>query len=285
MGQLKILLRPNFERENTAQVLREAITGLLGLGAAPMLSGRDAAALGGADTRGCIVGGDDSLLAACDILMAVGGDGTVLRAAGDAIRAGKPLVGVNTGRVGFLTQLEPGELDLLSQLVAGDYKLYEPMLLEALVTEEGRQASYTALNDIVIRREDTNRILTIDVHDGESLVMRQRADGIIFATPTGSTAYSLSAGGPVVSPELSAVILTPICPYGISGASLVLPPGHTYTVTEQGGQHCGFTLAVDGQHYGCHHRIEITRSPCGIRLIDLGHRGFYDNMNGKLMNC
>jgi NAD+ kinase len=277
---MKILLKPNLERRNTADVLREIVTRLVGFGAVPMLAEPDLAALG--DAPGCVAGDGEALLADCDVLMSVGGDGTMLAEAVDAIRADKPIIGINSGHVGFMAQLEPSELDELERLVNGRYKIRNRMLIDAIVESDGKRQSFTALNDVVMRCEDANRILTFNVHKYKKLVLNQRADGIIFATPTGSTAYSLSAGGPVVSPNLPALLLTPICPHGTFRCSLVLTPTGTYTVTEAGEDKPGFMVSVDGRHHGCYHKVEIMRSQREIKFIDLEYRDFYRNLSEKL---
>ena len=280
MNGLKVLIRPNFKRQNTASVLHEAIEKLKAFGAVPMLGQADLQVCG----MDCITGDSEQLLHDCDVLMTVGGDGTVLNAAPDAIRADKPLIGINSGHIGFLTQLELSELNLLERLARREYKVQGRMLIEAVVvSDHGEKRSYIALNDIVMRCEDANRILTFSVSAGGRQILRQRADGVIFATPTGSTAYSLSAGGPVVSPDLSAMVLTPICPHGTFRCSLVLPPDAVYTVAEEGERTPGFKLATDGTHHGCYYKAQIMRSQREIKLIDLQYRDFYQNLNIKLI--
>ena len=279
MNRLKVLIRPNLKRENTVQVLHEVVLKLTEFGAVPMLKQADMATC---EVSNCITGDAEELLAECDVLLCIGGDGTVLVCAQDAIRADKPLIGVNGGRVGFLTQIEKSELGLLERLARREYKVQGRMLIEVLVKSDGEEHSYTALNEVVMRCEDANRILTFSVSESERLLLRQRADGVIFATPTGSTAYSLSAGGPIVSPDLPVVVLTSICPHGTFRRSLVLPPDGIYTVTEEGGQSTGFIVSVDGVNRGCYHKAEIIRSQREIKMIDLGCRDFYRNLSIKL---
>ncbi|MCL2069228.1 MAG: NAD(+)/NADH kinase [Oscillospiraceae bacterium] len=262
-------------------MLRATVETLVSFGMIPMLSKQDHARLG--EISGCVSGDEAILLRDCDILMSVGGDGTMLNAAGDAIRVDKPLIGVNSGHVGFLAQVEPSELHELGRLMKGRYRIRKRMLIDAVVEKEGERRSFTALNDVVMRCENANRILTFNVHkDRNKLVLSQRADGIIFSTPTGSTAYSLSAGGPVVSPNLPAMLLTPICPHGTFRCSLVLTPTGTYTVTEAGEEKPGFMVSVDGCHHGCYHKVNIVRSQREIKFIDLGFRDFYKNLSEKL---
>lgn len=227
---------------------------------------------------------------ACDIVIPIGGDGTVMRAARDAARAGKPIIGVNAGRVGFLTQLEAHELAELEKLFTGQYKVTSRVMLSAKIETEGGNVSaksYIALNDVVVRHGDTDRIISFEVRCGERLVASHRADGVIFSTPTGSTAYSMSAGGPVVSPELDLIIMTAICPhYTAFSSSLVLSPQNAYTVRETAASgDSGMYVSLDGVRVcrlGKNGSVTISRSDIVAKFIDLGLREFYGNLNEKL---
>lgn len=243
----------------------------------------------------------------CDIVIPVGGDGTVMRSAREAARHGKPVLGVNAGRVGFLTQLENHELAELEKLFTGSYALYDRMMLDAVLENPETTGEYTAINDVVISHGESGRVVDIEVRKAEMLIARHRGDGVIFSTPTGSTAYSMSAGGPVVSPELSLILMTAICPFSRLGNSLVLSPESVYTVREANvkydenkvvdidninGSNSGDTvnsgglfLARDGRHAGRLERggaVHIGRSKTVARFIDLGLREFFENFNQKL---
>ena len=283
MNHISVLIRPNLMRRNTTQVLLQIIKKLRDFNIVPMLSSEDAQCL--EECVDCVIADDAKLLADCNIIMTVGGDGTVLRAVRDAVNTDKPLIGVNAGNVGFLTQIESSELELLERLAKSEYTVSGRMLLETEFQTDKGTTTAIALNDIVMRREDVNHTLSMSVHQGERLVLRQRADGIIFATPTGSTAYSLSAGGPVVFPDMNVCLLTPICSHGTFRCSLVLPPDETYTVTETGvHEKTGFAVSADGYFLGVCNKVEIRRSQKQVKLIDLGCRSFYQNMNDKLVH-
>lgn len=224
---------------------------------------------------------------ACDIVISVGGDGTVMRAACGAARAGKPILGVNAGRVGFLTQLEAHELGELERLFTGQYKIMSRMMLSAVIENGENIESYTALNDVVARHGDTDRIVSFEVCCGEKLVASHRADGVIFATPTGSTAYSMSAGGPVASPELDLILMTAICPhYSAFHSSLALPPQYEYTVRETGASGgSGMYISLDGLRVcklSPQGSVTVSRSCDSAKFIDLSLREFYSNLNEKL---
>lgn len=224
-------------------------------------------------------------LSACDIVIPVGGDGTVMRCASEAARHGKPVLGVNAGKLGFLTQLEADEVAALEKLFTGGYRLYQRMMLDAVLEHNGETRVFTALNDIVARHNDPGRLVEFEVFQDEIPVARQRADGVIFATPTGSTAYSMSAGGPVVSPELSLILMTAICPHSRLGNALVLSPEGVYTVRETHRRGGGMHVMIDGHEIGelqGGEILTIRRSATVATFIDLGLREFFENLNQKL---
>jgi NAD+ kinase len=236
---------------------------------------------------GCVIGEASALLDSCDILMPVGGDGTLIRAAHDAVHAEKPIIGVNTGRLGFLTQLEDGEVEGLTLLRDGNYTIQERMMLEGSVTAgDGGAGSFLALNDIVISRSQLEGIADMEVHGGGRLITRQRGDGMIFSTPTGSTGYSLSAGGPVADPELELILLTAICPHGTFRCSLALPADREYTAREHiVNRDGGLIVTADGRHIArisANEEIRIKRHGRKVRFIDLGMHDFFRRLGEKL---
>ena len=167
----------------------------------------------------------DRIGAGVDALAVLGGDGTLLRAMPHAVGAGIPLFGVNLGRVGFLTEVETGlddQADALERamraLAAGDYFVEERMLLSVSIAgggEAAEQAERIALNDAVIARDATGGVLALDAYLDDTLIDHYVADGLVVSTPTGSTAYSLSAGGPIVAPDVACMVLSPICPHSL----------------------------------------------------------------------
>ena len=171
------------------------------------------------------------LVATADLVFAFGGDGTLLRAVRLVATAGRetPVIGVNLGSLGFLTQIAEEELgDVLSHLDPGDLPSSSRMMLE--VSVRGREGSVLALNDVVISKGADSRIMSFEARVDGEVVTRYAADGLILATPSGSTAYSVSAGGPVVTPRVEAIILTPICPHSLSMRSCVIPPSSAVEV-------------------------------------------------------
>lgn len=152
----------------------------------------------------------------------MGGDGTILHGVKHAVGHDKPVLGVNTGRLGYLAQVEADEIRILSRLAADDYAIQQRMLLEIRVGEDGDPLY--ALNDVVISKGDLARMVDLDISGDGQAIGSYRADGVILATPTGSTAYSLSAGGPIVDPSIDTIIVTPICPHSLNDRAVLLSP-------------------------------------------------------------
>lgn len=160
-----------------------------------------------------------------DLIIAIGGDGTMLHAAGLAYGQDVPLLGVNRGRLGFLADITPGEmLESVDQVLAGNFSLESRLLLEATLERDGQSDSRAvALNDVVLQRRETGRMLDFETRIATRFVNAHSGDGLIVATPTGSTAYALSCGGPIIEPALDAVVVVPVCPHTLSDRPLVVP--------------------------------------------------------------
>jgi len=183
-----------------------------------------------------------------DLIIVLGGDGTLLSAA-RAIRSREvPLFPVNLGGLGFLTAITIDEIfPELERAFRGEHRIGKRKLLEAdLIRGEQTVGHYEALNDVVVTKADIARIIDLDAHVDQMFVCRYKADGLIVATPTGSTAYSLSAGGPIIFPSVSAICLTPICPHMLTNRPVIVPETSTIRITSQAEDHEAF-LTIDGQ--------------------------------------
>jgi len=183
-----------------------------------------------------------------DLIIVLGGDGTLLSAA-RAIRSREvPLFPVNLGGLGFLTAITIDEIfPELERAFRGEHRIGKRKLLEAdLIRGEQTVGHYEALNDVVVTKADIARIIDLDAHVDQMFVCRYKADGLIVATPTGSTAYSLSAGGPIIFPSVSAICLTPICPHILTNRPVIVPETSTIRITSQAEDHEAF-LTIDGQ--------------------------------------
>lgn len=195
----------------------------------------------------CSVASLETLASTVDVVIVLGGDGTLLHAARLIGANGIPIIGINLGSLGFLTEVKLDEMyAALEGLLAGRYDIEERMLLNVEVIREGAiAAQYLALNDAVINKGALARIIELEVRANAQLVLSTRSDGLIISTPTGSTAYSLSAGGPILYPTLDAVVIAPICPHSLTNRPLVIPDRHEVEVYLHRGQ--DVMLTVDGQ--------------------------------------
>ena len=216
-----------------------------------------------------------------DALIALGGDGTLLRAAQEAVRTNAPLLGIN---MGFLTETEPDCLETaVKALMEERYTLENRMLLRIDRLHTGE--SYLALNDVVVNRGGYARLITLDAFAGEEIVGHYVADGLIVATPTGSTGYSLSAGGPVIHPAVDCVVITPICAHSLQHRPVVVPGNEKIRLALQGDEESGVVVQVDGQTR-CMLRpgedVLIARAEEKVRLVRLSPRRFFPLVREKL---
>jgi NAD+ kinase len=220
-----------------------------------------------------------------DLAVVLGGDGTLLSVA-RRLRPGTPILGVNLGSLGFLTELGRDELyPALTGVLAGRFELESRALVDVeLERAAGTKATFRFLNDAVIAKSALSRIIQLTVHVDGRLVVSYRSDGLIISTPTGSTAYNLSAGGPIVHPLLPVVLLTPICPHTFSMRPLVVPGGSRIEVTLDT-QREEVYLTLDGQEgtgLGFGDTIRVRPSEAQVRLIKVSERTFYDGIRDKL---
>lgn len=221
-----------------------------------------------------------------DVLICFGGDGTILHAAKDANPYRIPILGVNMGSVGFMAELEHSELSLLSRLVSGKYEVEERMMLEAVVKREGKVVfSETALNDAVLTKGAVARVLDLEVTGDRVMISSFSGDGLIVCTPTGSTAYSMAAGGPIVEPSARNIIVTPICAHSLRVKPMVLDRNRTVGIRlEQGSRRSAYLSVDGGRAYKVlsGDRVEVRRSEQVTRLIKLTGRSFYELIHQKL---
>ena len=220
-----------------------------------------------------------------DLLLVFGGDGTMLHAARQIAGSKTPILGVNIGSLGFLTAVPSDKIaEALKHVWAGEYKFESRALIEATGFCHKKKIRELALNDIVITRGAVTRLIALDVSVNGELITRYRCDGLIVSSPTGSTAYSLAAGGAVVLPTADVFALTPICPHALSNRSIILPLSATIRVKAINTQPAAF-LNADGQIVGeldASDEITIRRSRHSVRLMRLAHGSFLEAMRRKL---
>jgi len=235
------------------------------------------------------LGGDNGVLqpgAPADLVVVLGGDGTLLSVA-RLYAGGPPILGVNLGRLGFLTEVPRDELyPALVEVLAGRFQLDSRSMFDVLLERTtGERISYRALNDAVIAKASLARIIELVVEVDRRLVSRYRADGLVVSTPTGSTAYNLSAGGPILHPHLPVAVLSPICPHTLTLRPLVVPDSSVVEVIlETPGEKVHLT--IDGQE-GCEmnrgDRLRITRAAESVRLArTLQPRSIFEGLRSKL---
>ena len=221
-----------------------------------------------------------------DLLICFGGDGTILHAARDATLHGVPILGVNMGSVGFMAELERGELALLAPVAQGHYSIEERMMLDVRVYRgEKLICQDLALNDAVISKGSVARVAEMEVLADQIQVTTVTGDGVIVATPTGSTAYSMSAGGPIVEPSSHCIVITPVCAHRLTVRAMVLAQERVVTGRLPKGNRKHLYLSVDGGkaiRLTGGDRVEMSRSAHSTKLALLGNRSFYQVINQKL---
>jgi len=218
-------------------------------------------------------------------VLALGGDGTFLRAARCVAPFRVPVLGINMGTLGFLTEVEVSEIEeAMEKLFQGKYWLEERMMLEAKIKRnEEIIETFLGLNDVVINKGPLARMNTLKIYVDKEYVTTYKADGVIFSSPTGSTAYSLSAGGPIVYPEIEVIILTPICPHTLDARPIVLPPDKTVCVKII--NQAESMLTIDGQSgfkLKRNDEITIAKAPYYVSMIRIKEKRFFTILREKI---
>jgi len=228
-----------------------------------------------------------ALAGQADLIVAVGGDGTMLHAASVAGNSGVPLLGVNRGRLGFLADVSPTEmLESIDKILAGEYTSESRLRLQATLTSpDGEICTAQALNDVVLQRFDTGRMLDFETRIADRFVNSHMGDGLIVATPTGSTAYALSCGGPIIEPMLDAIVVVPICPHTLSDRPVVIPTSQHIDVKLRERENTNAEVSVDGHTLGILEpgaSLRIAESPSRITLIHPPGYDYYEILRSKL---
>ncbi|MCL2031123.1 MAG: NAD(+)/NADH kinase [Oscillospiraceae bacterium] len=276
-----VLLFPNENKDAGLTVTRAAVSVLRGLGMTCLIPDALAGLDSGAEARPL-----DEALERAEMIISVGGDGTLLRAARAAMRRGLPLLGINAGRTGFLTELERDETHLLSRVAAGDYSIDCRALLETTLMRKSEETGLAlALNDVVVTRGGCAQAMMIDLLVDGRVMSSLLADGLIVATPTGSTAYSMSAGGPVVEPDADCIVVTPICPHALYAHSFVLSARRELVLRPLRLEERPAFVTVDGAKpvdLEPGDRLRVRRSARVVEIVRLKERHFYDVISDKL---
>lgn len=280
---MKISIFPNFNNDGVLQTCEEICKELDKLGVEYSV-----AKCNESDETGTLPLFFDTneLIENCDIVIVVGGDGTTLNVAKAASLHNKLTLGINAGRLGFMSGLERDELSLLNRLVSGEYEVEERMMINARLLSENGIQNFICLNDAVITRGDLARLIDVTVKSDGRVITKNRADGMIIATPTGSTAYSMAAGGPVVSPDNSCFVVTPICPHSLVNRSIVFSSDKELEITVENDKNNTSYLSIDGEKSVTvtkNSKIIISKSEYVAKLIKIKPDSFYEILNKKLL--
>lgn len=229
----------------------------------------------------------DKLCAAADFIVVLGGDGTIIDCLKRSAASRTPVIGVNLGRLGFLAEIEPDEIELLDRVIDGKFRTEErEMLFVQLFSENGKKrfADFAA-NEAVIANGSISKIIDLQISEKGIPITNVRADGLILSTPTGSTAYSLSAGGPIIDPRLKCICLTPICPHSLTMRPVVFPENSVIDVKYIPQREKNLFLTIDGRkniemNFG--DRVTVTKANRAPLLIRIKDHSFYDKLSTKL---
>jgi NAD+ kinase len=284
MNTIGILARPDLREASAA--IADLVAWLKTRGVRACLEEATAALAGPGNTEGCLVATGRDVAGIADALVVLGGDGTLL-AASRLLEKPIPVLGVNFGSLGFLTEITLAELyPALSGVLEGRYQHEERRLLRTVVHRRGRpEVTADVLNDVVITKAGPSRIIELEVSVGGVFVSSFRADGIIVSSPTGSTAYNLAAGGPILHPTLPAIVITPICPHMLTNRPLVVSDESKVELRLRAAREVDVYAALDGQEtfaFADDDRVVVSGSPRRLKLVKAPGRDYYEVLRTKL---
>ena len=230
----------------------------------------------------------DSKMQNAELIVSIGGDGTMLQSAKLAYQYDLPITGINKGRLGFLTDINPQETDqVLDDIISGNYTTENRILIEAFISTNSINKSIGyAFNDIVINRKETGRMIRVETSIDNSFINTHEGDGFIVATPTGSTAYSLSCGGPILKPDVEALLLVPICPHSLNDRPMVVPSSSEITLRYDSEQNVSAGIDLDGDtvyELKIGDNLVIKKAAKPICLIHPENYDYFDNLKSKLL--
>ena len=272
---------PNLSREEAASVTAETCRRLTELGAQCYIDCSLEKEFTSVNAEFVSI---ENVVSDCDAVIAIGGDGSIIHAAKIAVKHNKPILGINAGRLAFMAGIESNELELLSCLIEGKYNIDKRFMLKTkVITSDGKVSTDYLLNESFISNREKQRMSEINVSLNGSVFNSYLCDGIIVSTPTGSTAYSLSAGGPVVDPELESILFTPVCPHSLVGRSIIFKPDDTLCVTSAVNEKLFYSndgetpVVIDEDS-----RIEISGADVTADFIRIKSDNFIDILYKKL---
>lgn len=267
---MKVAIFPNYDRQGTAELLTKITQILMSQGIEYFLED--------ANTD------NDKLYKLCEVIITIGGDGTLIKHAKEASKYGKPCLGVNTGNLGFLANVDKDTVELLGNLKNGNYKVESRMMLEVTATKNGKTFfEGTALNDAVVSSGMVARICDIKLGVAQDEII-YRADGIIISTPTGSTAYSMSAGGPIIDPAVRCLTVTPVCSHSLTARPMILSEDSVINIGINNDSRTTGVLSVDGKNcidVDFNTIVSFRKSEWDARFINLTGSTIYKTISKK----
>ncbi len=280
---MTVLIYPNFSKENALECTLQVCDYFYKNGVNVKMLNRFSVSISLPYINFC----ETCDVADCEVVVSVGGDGTILECARLCYEYDKELLGINCGRLGFMATLEKDELDKLSDLICGRYKVESRMVLDAVIERDsGDNEVYNALNDVVVYSGIMGKINDFTVIADGTVVSSLRADGLIFSTPTGSSAYSLSAGGPLIEPSFDCIEFTQICPHSLFARSMIFSPEKLLRVEYEANNVEHICLSIDGSEaipLNINDSLYIRRSDMRIKLIDISGNSYFRAVGTKLM--
>ncbi|MBO7681568.1 MAG: NAD(+)/NADH kinase [Clostridia bacterium] len=282
---MKIALLPNLTRDTDGQITKEICSWLRQYGAEYACQEEDRAVFGDVPEMQSFA--FEVLVPWCDAIITVGGDGSMLRAAKSTVQYGKPILCINAGRLAFMAGLERTELELLKSLIEGDYQTETRMLLNVRLMRGGRVLKEeNIINDVAVCRGSKVKIVDLDVSCDDRLINTYRADGVVVSTPTGSSAYNLAAGGPVLNPSMTGIVVTPICPQSLFARSIVFSADNRLTINiSKDSRSKDVVVSLDGGESIKVMEgdvISVTRAEFDAQFIRIKTDPFFEILNNKL---
>ncbi|MGI6093303.1 MAG: NAD(+)/NADH kinase [Veillonellaceae bacterium] len=279
---LTIGIFPNIKKSSVVTILGFIVDFFKEKSIRVLLPSQAAKKLGQPDL-GC---SEESIREKIDIAIAIGGDGTLLSSARKIAPLNIPIFGINMGRLGFLTEVEVPQMEIfLEKLISGHYDIEKRLMLDAFIRRDSEEIFVSSsLNDIVITKAGYSRMIELTLTINNQVAAAFSADGLIIATPTGSTGYSLSAGGPIVNSALNVILVTPICPHTLYSRPLIVSPDEEITVITSVSSD-DIVLTVDGQvvqKLQPNDKVFIRKSSYNANLIKFGHKNYYQTLRTKL---
>ncbi|MBR5543665.1 MAG: NAD(+)/NADH kinase [Oscillospiraceae bacterium] len=278
----KVLLNPNPSRDIGLECTKKVSEFFKQNGVSVFISEE----IPDAATCGATLCDFESVSKEVDAIISFGGDGTLLDTANQVCDLDVPILGINIGRIGYMAELESHELNYLQNIIDGNFKVEERMMIDVSVVRDGTEI-YTgvALNDVVVMKTGLIWTIDMDIYADNMFISRYSGDGVIFATPTGSTAYSLSAGGPIIDPSSKNITITPVCAHALTAKPIVLSSDRVIKIVPQNAQNRAVSVSLDGNE-----GIEVKSGDCFFikksrrttKLIHVKDTNFYDVLYTKL---